>query len=755
MAERPQVRDLEAPERIRPSGIPDSTFAAPSAPPTNTNFTQLVSALDAFNGNVKQLLDNPEEKHRVKQEHLAQYEAMKATRTNGQLVEAARAGQLPYWSDPYIKEVVHRDYAQLEAEALSTELDSDISNAKIEGFGKPTFKPEEYILERAKPYLERVKGDPASMVAFGGHLDTVRKGFLNAHQKVLGEVQTAAFDNVARDQIDRAITAAMDERHHGGDITTGLRDLYKELGPRAKGGSLDLKYQHLDNLLMEVLERKVKDPRYAAQTVQMLHGQRVSVDDNKTPLGSLASISARADKVLALENAAVKTLADDADKRMKETVLAHDVEVLGKNDGAFSTIMDFDQRNPVDESRTVSVGASKRKEEAVKQFIAQTRQKNNGKADFDTEFEAMRNANVKHPEWFPLMESAAVNLTVFSGKGGLVPQSQVGIERFQQAADLYNRMADLDYNYTKEHTSKTARDAYEMFATLTRYAGREPQQAAHEVAMVFSSEVNSKDPHIAGQGRIEDIQQEVRRMKFNGYWPLKVSIVNTQEVENRVTELATVLSRVEGLDPDTCIKAAAERIHKASVYINGRAIIDPGIKQGDEEPTQHILNDFFEKHKSSLIAAGIEDATHLSIIPFRQGQFLVIPWNGGAGPFKFPVYGEVMGVPGGPKFPMPKEAAHPLYPLNANEVATRMAAHVEGDAGQHAPVVAGSHTPLLSVRGELLRYDVATITSADIQKKRREIFEVKAAEARKRALEEHRELLNRDYQGQEFWWSED
>ena len=134
-----------------------------------------------------------------------------------------------------------------------------------------------------------------------------------------------------------------------------VRSVYTDIGPRMKGGSLDLKYNELDRVFLDVLEQRARDPRYAALMGDILGAERVRMDGSPGRLGSLAQTHAHASKVRSIMDTARRTLADTAQKVAEQNLALADREAYRKGDGSAGAITDFRVPNPADPSKEIVV----------------------------------------------------------------------------------------------------------------------------------------------------------------------------------------------------------------------------------------------------------------------------------------------------------------------------------------------------------------------------------------------------------------
>jgi hypothetical protein len=517
--------------------------------------------------------------------------------------------------------VIANDTALLEADDLAGEIDKEIEAGAVPGYGTPDFDIDAYITQKAQGRAKRVMADDAAAVAFGGALDKLKGRFNQSHETALGQTQTMMIENAARNTLDRAVSTAMESTFDisGQQISDGLRDIYKELGPRLGGGSLDVRYARMDDLLLEALESKVKDPRYVRKALQVLDARRMSLDGTRD-MGRIGDSARLAGKVATLQAAGTKTLADEFTSNIEVQGSQAAVEALRKRDGTFTTLQQRDIPNKYDPSKKITLWTDGKKKEAVQAFIAETRARNGGQIDFDEEMDVVLKNDVAHPEFVPILQSGfsgAMNTNV--SKDGVPGPDQV--QAIRAGADLYARIADRNSTYVEKHLSRDAVMYYETFSTLTRDMGYTDDQAAAALGRAYSSNRQAQTPDVIARN-LTEIRDAVK-LDFSWY-PWKGETSNQWMVQTELVDVANSLMRVDGISADKAIERAKEIVTQRSVYINGNAISSPGIMAGDEQPLQDMLDGLFKAHEAEFKKQGIESSSDLSFLPRRDGTLSVV-----------------------------------------------------------------------------------------------------------------------------------
>lgn len=628
--ERVQVRDLEAPERIQPAPVQSDTYARPAAPPINNDLERLSSALGQFGSTMTALgaKQKKDAEKALKDRQLAEYEQWKAATSSDDQLVALRAGKVPISGDPIIHEVFRKDHAILEAQRLTAELDDDFQSGRVNLASQDDGAVDAWVREKAKPYMDRMAGDDRRTIYFGQALDKVRARALAERDRVRGIMQTQAIESKGYDTIVGALKSGIDQGASPQAIMDALRGtVYKEIGPRLKKGSLDLSYGRLDELTMDALEALAKNPQTAGYAVAMLDAQRTGLDPSNPDIGTLRRNKRFDDKVARIETIALKSRGDASEAATKDKIVAAAVQAFGRGDGSFNTIGNIDIPNGADASRRIKMTAKEIQDGAVKAFIGQVRQANGGRFVFEDEMPRLMANGILHPEFkdtFEQVYRGVLNLNL-SNPGEAAPQ----LERIQHYATLYSQMADANPAYAREMAKGDTGKFFELYRTLTRYAGRRPEEAAQEVAMAFSVNSLAKADPKTFAGELEKARQTVRNLDFSN-WPGKGGVVNRDEAMRILMPLAEGLARVEGVDAKEALNRASVQMAARSAYVNGRVVFHPGINPGDEDFIQPILDNVFKEHSAYLKSKGITSGSHLSIQPAAgTGKFVIVKWDGG------------------------------------------------------------------------------------------------------------------------------
>jgi hypothetical protein len=640
--ERVQVRDLAPPERIQPGPLQSDTFAAPAAAPVNDDLERLSSALSHFGAGVGAY--NEGLKKQQNEKNLAEYERFVASHTNPEIVEAFKAGKLPGQLDPISSGTISKDAGGRVAMLIARQLDEQ-QQAGIPGFGTEKFDAERHVLDQAAPYIEQMQGNAYALSGFNNAFDRVRSSFREAHERDLGDLRIRTMEQGARDHIRAAIvTGIKDAKLDGAGLQEALRPLYSTLGPRQKGGSLDIRYGRMDELVLEEAERLAANPEYAKSVQEMLHAPRKSLD-GKSDLPPLAAVVRHDDKVSQIHRIAIKTLGDAAEDTVKRDLEQRVAKAVLAQDGSIYGLKDLDVVNPEDKSRRITYQAAALKEKGVEIALEAVRQRHGGDPTKSTAEElavVTRNA-VAHPEWIPALKGAYVGLA-----GSL--STNVGPDQVSaiiQSGEMYREIArNAGTNYMSKHLDRSENAFYELYNVLrSKEGGLTPEQAAANVARVYSSRLNAQDPNTEAMRR-RQIEKAASRDFLEKSWAtgalsyLPFSAMpaeNQMEVIKRVTELANSYALTNAWSPERAVKMAAERVAGVAVNVNGNAIFDPSVEPGDVRHINKIFEVKFFKGETqedrarikALKDQGVEKPEDLSILPLDNGNFMIKKAGGG------------------------------------------------------------------------------------------------------------------------------
>ena len=613
---RIQVRDLAPPDPIQPAPLQSDTFQGAPQPVIDHDLAQLADSLGDFNKNIRARLDfsQAQAKQTLQQQHLAEFERWKAATSSEDQLNAIRAGKLPLEDDPLVEAGVKKYKAGVLAQELSKNIDQELPSAP--GFGTSSFDPDAYVREKAKPYMDFLQGDNMSTAFFGNALDHVRSAVLGEQQKALGANQTAEIQDAAWAQLDQAITSGVENHLNPQQISDQLRGIYKAVGPRPSG-SLGLKPGETDQILLQVLQGKAKDPAQAATVMGLLDAPR---QDGETTIPALSKSYRNAQAVQGIRSMALKTLGDQKDQEVQQAAVGIAMQALQQGNGSFDTITDQTLSNPVDPSRTIDLKAKDIKDQAARATLNQIRAQNGGQPDWDKEIGVFVRNNVKHPELVPYLSTVP----------GTSLDNPTQLDQVAQKGNLFDRISQYNRQYLVEHLPEHALKFWDGYSALVK-SGQSPQQAAQMVATIAASKTDSMSPHFDGETR-QAVADAVQG-KVWGHWYDPTSwfdtnnITNQNEMAQKINELAMTVTKASGLAPEKAVEYASDRILGNAVRLNGRAIVSPGLQQGDEKYIQPVLDRLYERNRAFYNAQGISSSDQISLMPLGNGTFAAVAWD--------------------------------------------------------------------------------------------------------------------------------
>lgn len=715
---------VEGPSRgpaIQPGGVQSDTFTGAPRPVIDNNLSRLADSLGVFNAGLQRysaarLAEDKTaaleaEKARAeaaKREAKEQYEAYRASRTETQQLDDMRAGRVNYASDPIMRDAWEANYGQLEARALAQKLDEERKAGGI-ALGNPEFNPDAFIVNRSAEIVDRLRGKPAALAAFRQGMEHIRDGLTKQHQEAYGRAVVAQNEQIAWGAINDTFKAAADRGLTGKDLNDAVRATYKDIGPRLGGGSLDISYQRLDALYLDGLKRMAKDPRYAAQAIQVLDAERTAPDGKKLPAMSASPRTLA--EVEQIRGTALKSLGTAWEGQAKASVGERDLAAFMKADGSFVGLQDVEARNPFT-GETKKFDSTGRKEAAVKAAIATVRAENQGRPDFERELDLSIKNGVKHPEWFSQLEAGFIR--------SASPEGTQDIAGLEQNYAVYKALAGKNYAYVEKHLSKDARKFFDTYDALVGTAGMQPTEAAQAIARIYAAE--QKDPQVFA-GRMREVEQKINGTDFNGMLSLGGTAVNQYTVREKVREVATSIVKAQGIGAEKAIELAMKRVKDTSAFVNGQVIMSPNVSKEDEPVLKAVVKGAFDRDPKYFRALGIDSDRQLSIQEVAPGRFAVVRADTGAF-MKLPVYGaaEDSNDPAAKAAPAPTPAAPSSGILPLDMLGTAYQALATG--------VTSNVNKTDGEKRRIIRYQPLIIDAATIQKARATMKQAKDTEVR-------------------------
>jgi hypothetical protein len=637
MAGRVQVAPLDAPERLQPSGIQSDTFAQAAPPAVNNNLERLSQALGGFASTLNAVGRHQEALGKKRQAELEKrqldgmndaYWKWRLTATDNTLVKEAEAGRVPYMAEPRMDAIFGKDYGESQARIFANQLEDAMKGPDGQSSLSPDYDPAQYVRNKAAEFVAngRFRHTPWATRTFATAVEAIEKSVVERHRQMVGQRVVQAGETAAYNRFEARFKNAVALGLSPEDTTAYLREEYQQLGPRVKGGALDMQYSRLDEIKLEVLEKMATaGPAEAKLAATLLQTKRVDPETGEK-LDSLADNPRLMDKVEQIRRKATHTLATAEKTQFEAAVRQAAAAAALREDGTLSIVQ------PIERDFAPGVSSKKSREELQKTATADAlmaiRAENGGREDLPREIQHVARNNVEHPTLIPELNAEASSaLTLIQTKG----QEAEGVSRFIRSASRYMQMADTNMIYTKSQIKGVNADIYETYTALVRGGKMDEQTAANHVLRIYA-QASYDEIRQADSGRRLEVDKAAQGINFNR-WGFGGSegamfgqaITNGGEVRQEVVKLATVLMRAQGMIPDDAIKVAAARIEQQGLFINGRVVFGVNGLNKEDTPAVHgLIEKMFTEYSESFKRAGITDPSQATILPFPNGTMQIV-----------------------------------------------------------------------------------------------------------------------------------
>jgi hypothetical protein len=637
MAGRVQVAPLDAPERLQPSGIQSDTFAQAAPPVIDNNLERLSQALGGFASTINSVARHQEALEKKRQaeaekewlknaEH--QYQLWRTQHTDNSFLKEIYAGRAPFPSDVRLDAILGKDTGQSELRTFAAKIEADLKGPDAKATLAPDFDPAQYVRGKAVEYIKdgRFNHSPWATRTFAQGLEVIEKSFVEEHRKTVGQRAVLAGETAAYNRFEARFKNAVALGLSPEDTTAYLREEYQELGPRVKGGALDMQYSRLDEIKLEVLEKMATaGPAEARLSATLLQTKRLDPETGEK-LDSLADNPRLMDKVEQIRRKATHTLATAEKTQFEAAVRQAAAAAALREDGTLSIVQ------PVEREFAPGVTLKKSKDDIQKTATADAlmaiRAENGGREDLPREVQLAARNNVEHPTLIPELNAEASSaLTLIQTKG----QEAEGVSRFIRSASRYMQMADTNMIYTKSQIKGVNADIYETYTALVRGGKMDQNTAANHVLRIYA-QANYDEIRQADSGRRLEVDKAAQGVNFNR-WGFGGSegamfgqaITNGGEVRQEVVKLATVLMRAQGMTADDAIKMAGARIEQQGLFINGRVVFGVNGLNKEDTPAVHgLIEKMFTEYSESFKRAGITDPSQATVLPFPNGTMQIV-----------------------------------------------------------------------------------------------------------------------------------
>jgi hypothetical protein len=643
---RVQVRDLDPPERLQPSGIQRDTFAQAAPPPIDNNLERLSSALGAFGDSVNafhraSVIAERRDKAKKDKERLdgmdAEWNRWLSVTHSDEVLKAIREGRAPYQADPIFAAVIDNYWGKREAaevgKKVKSALDADPSISL-----QPGFDPERYVLEHTAKHLEdgRLSRSKHAQKSFQAGIAGIKEEVIGWHQKNEGQRNQDAASQAAYDRFTEKLNAAAGAGYDVKSTNAFLQSVYQEFGPRMRGGSLDFQYNELDNIKLKVLEDMARNgnEQQARLAASLVNAERPDLLNPGKSLPSLAATARTKDRSQAIAQTAFNRIDEFEKVRETQKYVGLAVQSIRRMDGQTVLFGDKVKVQLPTTGKVVELKGEDIRKEAFRQVMAEEMIREGKPLSIARQAELAAKNGMEAPFASELNQEAAAALAPLSKD----PQQRTQqLDRFIAAAGKYDEAANAAGGVDISGQLKgDAMKVYETYLTLTKKLGWSAQQAAEAVMRTYS-ETTSDDMTKRDLQRDDAIRSKVNTIDFNGWMPggragssWGTKLVNGGEISREVYGVALAIARVRGVTEKEAIDQAVENVKKRTTFVNGVAIFGVnGYNPTDVPYIEHVLKDRFKTHPKSMAAAGVTDPSQLSIAVDRSGAAVVVNTRSG------------------------------------------------------------------------------------------------------------------------------
>ena len=635
----PDINLAQAPEigpadKLQPGGVQSDTFRGHEQGPIDGNMSRLSDSLGHFNsalqgygvavsrldaqanmqGAADKLVRDKEAERLQKmadaKDALQSYSTYRNTTTHDQQLTDLQTGKTDYAANSYVGELYKKDMAANAAEELVKSLADKEAKGEIP-FGDKGFNADRFgILEAAKIRAKYgLDGDATVGHAFAQHLEGIRKVLEAKQAHALGLATQEQNASLVYKNLGRNFDATVQVQ--GADpqaVMDGIRKTIAEVDPAVGGGDYGLKNKQYDQLTLQMLAKKAEDPHTAVQAAAVLDAKRSDIDGHD--IGSMSSNPALAAPVQHIRDVATRTM-DAEDARIKTGTVAS-ADIAAAHAGQLKHIGEGNEKLTTDLGTPLKgTSPAERQKAAIFGAVQEIRAANGGQPNYPAEMRLAQQNDVAHPEVTRAIESAA----------GLVGSSSASTQDQQKAlinaSQMYKVAAAQSPEWAAKNINKATKDMIDQFDLLTSVGGRTTEAATAEIGALRTQ--TKKDPVDFNSQQKQQISAYARDS----------SVVNSGEIESKITDLAKVYAQVEGMDKDKAIQLAQEKVLAAYPTLNGARISAANLAPDDYPHVQTIIANTFEKHKTDFRADGITKANQLTVHPDGTGRFVIVPAAGG------------------------------------------------------------------------------------------------------------------------------
>lgn len=629
-----QVQPLDNPERLQPSGIQRDTFAAPPAPVQDNNAELLSKSLGQFSDSLnsywrayqidqrrqegehkKQFLDHAEKEFILWRQQL----------TDTQFLDAVRRGQAPYQSDRLFSAYVERKWGEAEGAAFGREIQSQlVSPEGARLTASPDWNPDQFMRDQVNRFTQdgRLNFSVHALKGFAGAADAARGEVLQWTAKQDAERNNRAALEAANTTLNQALDAGLESQMTGAQLLDHMREKYLELGPRIKGGALDLRYATIDKMALDVIERRAKgtvdtpgDPRIDKVFREFVNTPRKDPSTGE-PISPLVATPDLVDRINEVAKVARTTALNQESEVVKQRVVAELVNSFSARDGSFIAKVD-DQ--PLPNGKTYKMEEAKK---AATQAALQAIRQKNGGVNLEDELDYFQRNDVVHPMVAQIDSQVSGSLTSSRSKDGPPEES---LQRFIEIAKIYNTANEKNPTQIDKLNS-TSRDAMEVYHLLIK-GGLTEREAALKTLIGLSTPDTSDAKATREREAREHLDTVFKNVDLNG-WDLGGKagswfgpiIQNDYQLKQQLINLANNYMRVDGVGAKAATDQAAIHLAARTAFVNGQALFGiRGISKAEEPYIQATIAQAFKVNPDVMKANDVANPDGLTVRALPNG----------------------------------------------------------------------------------------------------------------------------------------
>jgi hypothetical protein len=625
---RVQAPEIEGPVALQPPGLPGDTFTGAAQAPINTDLTRLADALSSFN---TQLSSFGTASMAAQKKQQAEIEGARANKmimgmTRDEAIERVQNGTMPNFADPFARAMVEKNAGQAYGERLVQGIQQQIKTGQIDLSAEgPGTNIEDYITKAAQDDMQGMPGtfqsSKAGMSGYQQRVESARDALMKAQLEQRSAAFTRKQEGVAYDQFNKMFEQTAGDSP---EVTQQkVRGVYLDLG-----NNKFLKNDQLDQQLMNVLRNRASDPNSVESVVHALGVDRVGKDGEKIP--ALGANPRYAADIQQIRDTARATLTKKFDDTMETQAVANVKSAMERQDGSLWTMNNATYKNPYDRAngdRTINV--DKVKQSAVNDWLTWSKQLAASRQEtpdlqYQREWSVLTANNIANPAWKEMLTGPP---KAFANPQALT--NPVTRQAAMAAGEKFMEMDSANHPYVKNTLGldSNTTDFYQVYSAARQQLGKNADEALDMAASAIRTPDNENDLAVRAQ-RAKDVEAKVKSMDFGSGWTSYMPFVNSDAknsgaLQKRVLDVATLYTRIPGMNLDDAVKAAVDTVQKRSVYINGHVVADTGwlpppqFKGNIESALEHF-------HKQYGDANHVSKPTDLSIEPMGGGTFRII-----------------------------------------------------------------------------------------------------------------------------------